>query len=125
MRLKASSSCQRKRCSSPTPTRNSESPGSEYYDHYDTGQHLRPCSGESCPFCAANDNPSTRALTAWYFPEAGDAKDQLKIFTMNFSTINELSDEAEEEDGVLGKKVRIRRMDDRGNYRFASCLRSP
>src|SRR4051794_17231071 len=35
----------------------------EYYDHYDNqGNQYVPCAGEKCAFCAANDNPSTRAL---------------------------------------------------------------
>lgn len=90
----------------------------EYYDHWDTqGNTYVPCSGEDCPFCAANDNPSTRALTAWYFPEA-DVKDRIKLFTMNYSTIEDITDESEEEDGILGKKIRVKRLDDRGNYKI-------
>lgn len=90
----------------------------EYYDHYDkqANQYV-PCSGEKCPFCAANDNPSTRAVTAWYFPQAADVKDRLKIFTMNYSTIQEISDEAEDEDGIRGRTVRIKRLSDKGDYR--------
>ena len=90
----------------------------EYYDHWDQqGQQYVPCAGDQCPFCAVNDNPSTRALTVWYMPDAGDKKDQIKVFTMNYSTINEISDEAEEEDGILGKSVRIKRLSDKGDYR--------
>lgn len=90
----------------------------EYYDHYDKqGNTYVPCAGEKCPFCAANDNPSTRAVTVWYFPDASDNADRLKVFTMNFSTISDISDEAEEEEGILGKKVRIKRLDDRGDYK--------
>jgi hypothetical protein len=89
----------------------------EYYDHYDKqGNSYVPCSGDACPFCAANDNPATRALTVWYFPD-NDANDQIKVFTMNYSTTTDISDESEEEDGILGKKVRIKRMDDRGDYK--------
>lgn len=97
----------------------SDNPGYyEYYDHWDQqGQQYVPCAGENCPFCAANDNPGTRAMTVWYFPEAPDAKDQIKVFTMNYSTINDISDESEEEDGILGKKIRIKRLDDRGSYK--------
>jgi len=104
----------------PEASEKGENPGYyEYYDHYDkAGNTYVPCSGEDCPFCAANDNPSTRALSAWYFPDAGDQKDQIKLFTMNFSTVEALTDEAEEEDGILGKKIRIKRLDDRGNYRI-------
>jgi len=90
----------------------------EYYDHYDkqANQYV-PCAGDKCPFCAANDNPSTRALTVWYFPDAGDVKDQVKVFTMNYSTIGDITDEAEEEDGILGKKIRIKRLSDKGDYK--------
>jgi hypothetical protein len=89
----------------------------EYYDHWDQqGQQYVPCAGDKCPFCAANDNPSTRALTVWLFPE-NDVKDQIKVFTMNYSTISDITDESEEEEGILGKKVRIRRLSDRGDYK--------
>jgi hypothetical protein len=90
----------------------------EYYDHFDkqANQYV-PCAGDDCAFCAANDNPSTRALTVWYMPQEGNAADQIKVFTMNYGTINEISDEAEEEDGILGKNIRVKRLDDRGNYR--------
>lgn len=96
-----------------------ENPGYfEYYDHYDkqANQYV-PCAGDKCPFCAANDNPSTRALTVWYFPDAGDVKDQIKVFTMNYSTINDITDEAEDEDGILGKQIRIKRLSDKGDYK--------
>jgi hypothetical protein len=97
----------------------------EYYDHWDQqGQQYVPCAGEQCPFCATNDNPSTRALTAWYFPD-NDAKDQIKVFAMNYGTINDISDEAEEEDGLLGKKIRIKRLDDRGSYKVRVLTDKP
>lgn len=119
MRLKADESFRGVALFEPDPEI-AENPGYyEYYDHYDKqGNTYVPCSGEDCPFCAANDSPSTRALTAWYFPEASDAKDQIKLFTMNYSTIEDITDESEEEDGVLGKKIRIKRLDDRGNYKI-------
>src|SRR5213076_270252 len=89
----------------------------EYYDHYDSqANQYVPCAGERCPFCAANDNPKSRALTAWYFPD-NDVKDQIKLFTMNFTTLSEVDDEAEEEGGILGKKVRLKRLSDDGKYR--------
>src|SRR5215467_11864380 len=122
LRLKADESFRGVALFEPDPeaSEKGENPGYyEYYDHYDkAGNTYVPCSGEDCPFCAANDNPSTRALSAWYFPDAGDQKDQIKLFTMNFSTVEALTDEAEEEDGILGKKIRIKRLDDRGNYRI-------
>jgi hypothetical protein len=97
----------------------------EYYDHYDkqANQYV-PCSGDQCPFCAANDNPSTRALTVWYMPDE-EPKDQIKVFTMNYSTISEIADEAEEESGILGKKVRIKRLSDKGDYRVRVLADKP
>jgi hypothetical protein len=89
----------------------------EYYDHYDQqGNSYVPCTGDRCPFCAANLNPSTRALTVWYFPDA-EVKEQLKVFTTNYSTINQLGDESEDEGGLLGKMLRIKRLSDKGEYR--------
>ena len=91
----------------------------EYYSHWDQqGNTYVPCAGDKCPFCAANMNPSTQALTAWYFPHAGDVKDQIKVFTMNYSTTQEASDESEDEGGVLGKVVRLKRLSEKGDYRF-------
>jgi hypothetical protein len=98
----------------------------EYYDHWDEqARQYVPCAGPNCPFCAANLNPSTRALTAWYFPDAGDVKDQIKLFTMNFSTINDTTDESEEEDGIIGKQVRIKRQSDKGDYKIKIATGKP
>src|SRR5262245_20767554 len=93
----------------------------EYYDHWDeqANQYV-PCTGEKCPFCAANINPSIRALTTWYYPQ-NDPKDRLKIFTMNNSTIQAISDEAEMEGGLLGKTVRVKRLSDKGDYRVRTA----
>jgi hypothetical protein len=89
----------------------------EYYDHWDQqGQSYVPCTGDRCPFCAANMNPSTRALTVWYFPE-NDEKDRIKVFTANYGTISSLTDESEDENGLLGKNLRIKRLSDKGEYR--------
>jgi hypothetical protein len=97
----------------------------EYYDHYDNqGSAYVPCAGEKCPFCMANDSPATRALTAWYFPD-GEKGEQIKVFTMNWGTINQADDEAQEEDGLLGKKIRIKRLDDRGGYRLRTLSDKP
>jgi hypothetical protein len=102
----------------PDPTPNEENPGYfEYMDHYDqTANQYVPCAGEQCPFCRVNDNPSTRAMTVWYFPD-NDKGDQIKVFTMNFSTTEDVADIAEEEDGILGKKFRVKRLSDKGEYR--------
>ena len=118
MRLKQDESFRGVALFEPDPEAENNPGYLEYYDHWDQqGNTYVPCAGEDCPFCAANDNPSTRALTAWYFPEAADAKDQIKLFTMNYGTIEDITDESEEEDGVIGKKIRIKRLDDRGNYK--------
>src|SRR4029077_16491455 len=118
MRLKQDESFRGVALFEPDPEAENNPGYLEYYDHWDQqGNTYVPCAGEDCPFCAANDNPSTRALTAWYFPEAADVKEQIKLFTMNYGTIEDITDESEEEDGVLGKKIRIKRLDDRGNYK--------
>jgi hypothetical protein len=102
----------------PDPEREDNFGYFEYYDHYDERANTYvPCTGDACPFCEANKNPSTRGLTLWYFPEEKDDKEKLKLFTMNFSTINDATDEAEDEGGMLGRTVRIKRMDDRGDYK--------
>lgn len=90
----------------------------EYYTHWDAQANTQvPCIGEDCPFCAANLSPSVRALTAWYFPD-NDSGDKIKVFGANKTTIDTLSDEAEDEDGLLGKMLRIKRLTDKGEYRI-------
>lgn len=85
----------------------------EYYVHNDQqAKRYVPCAGDNCPFCAANDNPGTRALTAWLFPD-----NEIKLFEINWSTVQALDDESDDEDGILGKMLRIKRMDDKGQYR--------
>lgn len=117
MRLKPEESFKGYAIFEPDPEADNNLGYFEYYDHWDQqGNSYVPCAGERCPFCAANDNPATRALTVWYFPD-NDANDQIKVFTMNYSTTTDISDEAEEEGGILGKRVRIKRMDDRGDYK--------
>lgn len=89
----------------------------EYYTHWD--QRVKqnvPCSGDTCTFCAQNDSPSTRALTVWYFPENGKGE-QIKVFGANYSTVEALADEAEDEGGIMGRTVRIKRISDKGEYR--------
>lgn len=92
----------------------------EYFSHYDkqANQYV-PCSGDKCPFCAANDNPSTRALTVWLFPDAANESDKIKVFEFNYTTTTDLIDEAEEEEGILGKPVRVKRLNDGGDYRIS------
>ena len=125
MRLKPEESFKGYALFEPDPEAEDNNLYYEYYDHYDKqGNSYVPCAGEACPFCAANDNPATRALTVWYFPE-NDVKDQIKVFTMNYSTTTDISDEAEEEGGLQGKKVRIKRMDDRGDYKVRVLTDKP
>lgn len=90
----------------------------EYYHHWDEqARTYVPCVGDKCVFCAANLNPSTVAMSLWYFPE-NDEKDQLKVFTMNFGTIQDADDISEEEEGLLGKHFRLKRLSDGGDYRI-------
>jgi hypothetical protein len=118
MRLKTDEAFKRFALFEPDPELEDNPGYFEYYDHYDkqANQYV-PCAGDQCPFCKANDNPSTRALTVWYDPNAPDKKDQIKIFTMNYSTIGDITDESEDEDGILGKEVRIKRLSDKGDYK--------
>ena len=117
MRLKAEESFKGIALFEPNPELEDNPGYYEYYDHYDKqGNTYVPCAGENCPFCAVNDNPSTRAMTVFYFPEA-TGKDRVKIFTMNYRTTTSLADDAEEEDGILGKMIRVKRMDDKGDYK--------
>lgn len=97
----------------------------EYFDHYDqqANQYV-PCAGDKCPFCLANDNPSTRAMSLWYLPNNA-ANEQLKVFTMNFSTANDAMDIAEEEDGIIGKGFRVKRIGERGEYRIRPTTAKP
>lgn len=90
----------------------------EFFRHNDQQlQRYVPCTGDSCPYCMANDNPWTAALTLWYYPD-NDKREQLKVFTMNNQTTEDMADTAEEEDGILGKKFRVKRMSDKGNYKI-------
>jgi len=97
----------------------------EYYSHYDAqANQYVPCAGERCPFCAANDNPSTKALTVFYMPDE-EKGEQLKVFTMNFSTVEATADESEDEDGIIGKKLRLKRLTDKGEYRVKTLSDKP
>ena len=85
----------------------------EYFDHWDTkGNSYVPCAGDACPFCRANERPSTRAKTLWL------VEDEVKIFTLNWSMINEFADMLSEEEPIQGVLFRIKRLDDRGKYRI-------
>jgi hypothetical protein len=117
MRLKADESFAAYALFEPDPEVDDNPGFFEYYDHWDQqGNTYVPCVGDNCPFCAANLNPSTRALTAWYFPN-NDKGDQIKLFTMNFGTTEQAAAESDDEDGIMGKLVKVRRMNDGGDYR--------
>jgi hypothetical protein len=97
----------------------------EYYSHWDQqGNTYVPCSGENCMFCRAGQAPSTRALTVWYFPKE-DAAEKVKIFTFNWTLIQEASDIQEEEGALIGKEFRVKRLDDRGEYRMRPTATKP
>jgi hypothetical protein len=85
----------------------------EYFDHWDQkGTQYVPCAGDKCPFCKTGDRPSTRAKTLWF------VDDEVKIFTLNWSMINEFADMLSEDETILGQAFRIKRLDDRGKYRI-------
>jgi len=92
----------------------------EYLEHYDkpNNQYV-PCTGDSCYMCDLGENPSPRALSLWYFPEAADEKDQFKSFKMNGFLIRDFDEIHTEEGGVLGRKFRVKRMTDDGKYRVS------
>lgn len=86
----------------------------EYFDHWDTKNNSYvPCAGpDDCPFCRVNDRASTRAKTLWL------VEGEVKIFTLNWSMINEFADMLSEEEPIQGVMFRIKRLDDRGKYRI-------
>lgn len=87
----------------------------EYFDHWDNKNNSYvPCADENCIFCKAGDRPSTRAKTLWR------VDDEVKVFTLNWSMINEFSDMLAEDEKVLGQAFRIKRLDDRGKYRISA-----
>jgi hypothetical protein len=89
----------------------------EYLEHYDkSNNQYVPCVGDDCYMCELGDNPSPRALTVFYFPDADD-KDKFKVFKMNGYLIRDFNEIDEEEGGVLGRKFRIKRLSDKGEYR--------
>ena len=90
----------------------------EYFSHYDRQARTRvPCTGENCPMCEDGNNPSTVALSLWYLPDNPKAE-QVKIFSLNGTTIDDFVDEAEEQGGIQGKKYRIKRRGTDTNTRY-------
>jgi len=116
MRLKADESFSGYALFEPNPELENNPGYFEYYVHWDNeARRYVPCAGDDCPYCAVNDAPKTRAITAWYFPD-NDKNDQFKLFEFNYTTTQLLDDEAEDEDGIQGKKLRIKRLNDDGDY---------
>lgn len=104
----------------------SDNPGFfEYFSHWDDqAKRYVPCLGDRCPFCLANQSPGTQAMTLWYFPD-NDAGKRLKVFTMNNATTKDVADISEEDGGMLGKKFRVKRMTDGGEYRVRTQTDKP
>jgi hypothetical protein len=93
----------------------------EYFEHYMPKDGYVPCAGpEDCIYCKANHRPSTRAKTVWLVVESKDDGElevpEKRIFNFNWNMINEFSDFVSEDEVILGRMFRIKRMDDRGNY---------
>jgi len=89
----------------------------EYLEHYDNSSNTYvPCTGDDCYMCELGDNPSGKALTLWFDPEA-DKKDQIRVFKLNGFLIRDFTEIEEEEGGVLGRLFRVKRLSDRGEYR--------
>lgn len=91
----------------------------EYLEHYDNSNNQYvPCTEDDCYMCELGDNPSTRALTLWYFPD-GAAKEKFKVFKMNGYLIRDFVEIHEEEGGVFGRRFRLKRLSDKGEYRVS------
>lgn len=102
---------------SPNPEEDGNTGWYEYFEHYDKSNNMYvPCLGDDCYMCELGENPSTRALTLWYFPDNPE-KEKLKVFKMNGYLIRDFTEIDEEEGGVLGRKFRIKRLSDKGEYR--------
>ncbi len=102
---------------SPNPEEDGNTGWYEYFEHYDKSNNMYvPCVGDDCYMCELGENPSTRALTLWYFPDNPE-KEKLKVFKMNGYLIRDFTEIDEEEGGVLGRKFRIKRLSDKGEYR--------
>lgn len=92
----------------------------EFFRHWDQEMNRYvPCTDDRCPYCLGNDNPWPAALSVWYFPD-NEKREQLQVFTLNNRTSEDLFDTSENDGGVLGKKFRVKRMDDRGAYKVVT-----
>jgi hypothetical protein len=92
----------------------------EYFEHYTPATGYFPCIGDDCPLCAEGDNPSTRAKTLWLVPNDNkemDADDAIvKVFTMNWSVIQEFADLHADDETILSRAFRIKRLEGNGKY---------
>lgn len=97
----------------------------EYFEHYDkpNNQYV-PCAGDDCYMCELGDNPSVRALTLWYFPDNA-AGEKLKVLKLNGYMIRDFGEIEQEEGGVLGKRFRVKRLSDKGEYRVSPQTDKP
>lgn len=90
----------------------------EYWEHYTPATGYMPCIGDDCPLCEEGDNPSTRAKTLWLVVDKdGDPSEgEVKVFTLNYSMINEFADLLEDDETILGQLFRIKRLEGKGVY---------
>ncbi len=97
----------------------------EYVEHYDNSNQMYvPCTGEDCYMCQLGENPSGRALSVWYFPDNSE-KEKLKILKANGWMIRDFMEIDDEEGGVLGRRFRVKRLSDRGEYRVTPQADKP
>lgn len=91
----------------------------EYQEHYDkTNNQYVPCTEEDCYMCELGHNPSVRALSLWYFPDNANGE-KLKVLKLNGYMIRDFAEIEAEEGGVLGKRFRVKRLSDKGEYRVS------
>lgn len=89
----------------------------EYLEHYDnSNKSYLACTGEDCYMCELGENPSTRALAVFYFPDNPE-KERIKVLKLNGYMIRDFTEVDEEEGGVLGRRFRVKRLSDKGEYR--------
>ena len=103
----------------PDPEITENNPYIEYQEHYDkpNNQYV-PCTEDDCYVCAVGENPSGRALTLWYFPDNPE-KERFKVFKLNGYLIRDFEEIQEEEGGVLGRRFRVKRLSEKGEYRVS------
>lgn len=89
----------------------------EYLEHYDkSNNQYVPCVGDDCYMCELGDNPSPRALGVFHFPD-NETKERFKVFKSNGYLIRDFQEIEDEEGGVFGRRFRVKRLSDKGEYR--------